>query len=123
MARLGSKDEQYIEIIRACLTALHENYLYEKGLFRTNSSMTDVRLLRSQIQVDGFIPRSRIDPDPHVIVGVLHSSLKDLSYSFTKEIYDSMLNVDMKGGTQESTTQSIRSWLVKLPLMRFELVS
>jgi len=83
----GSNDEA---IAMACISYLSERFLYEKGLFRSQASLTDVRLLHTKM-AQGDVNIVRSEPDPHIVTGLLQKTLKDMSPAAFGGVYDDIL--------------------------------
>lgn len=111
--RMMNNDDQYVQISSTCVSFLSERHVYEKGLFRTQASLTEVRALRTQM-MNGTLPRAQIDP--HLIVGVLQTSLKDMKHCLLEEIYGDILSLELN-------SEKMTSLVVKLPSIKLDLVS
>ena len=42
-------NERCLEICHACISYINDRFVFEKGLFRSPASLTDVRLLQTQM--------------------------------------------------------------------------
>jgi hypothetical protein len=83
-------NEQSIAIAMGCIAYLNERFLYEKGLFRSPASLTDVRLLHTKM-VQGDVSKVRNEPDPHIVTGLLQKTLKDMSPATFAGVYEDIL--------------------------------
>lgn len=70
----------------------------------------------------GDFARARDYTDPHVLTGVLTTSLQQIPDSLLSEVYDEVVSMDITEDYSQCRVL-ITSWLVKLSLKRFELVS
>ena len=52
-AVMKSVNERSLEICHSCICYLNDRFVYEKGLFRSPASLTDVRLLQKQMMFPG----------------------------------------------------------------------
>ena len=74
----SSGEQQSIAIAIGCIAYLNERFLYEKGLFRSSASLTDVRLLHTKM-MQGDVNKVRNETDPHVVTGLLQKTLKHVT--------------------------------------------
>ena len=117
-----ASDEQYIRVCQGCVTHLSDRFVYEKGLFRTHASMTDIRVLKRQLLVDANITsRIKSESDPHIVVGVIQCCLKEMSSCLLVDVYEEILRVDVSDSI-ESNIANITAWVVQIPSPKFELV-
>ena len=63
----------------------------------------------------------RSESDPHIVTGVLQKTLKEMTPSPLHGVYDGILATDISEDSNLSRT-NVRSWLVKVPLDRFQMV-
>lgn len=92
-------------MIRFCISYLYDKFANERGLFRSTVSLTDVRLLQSQI-VENGPSKYREDLDPHLVAEVLHTSLKDLKPTLLNEVYQDILETGKNNTSINTTEQS-----------------
>lgn len=114
------KDEQCQQVAEICITALSERFAAEKSLFVSSSSLTDVRILKAQL-FNGTIGKIRSEPDPHKIVGVLLSCLKDMPTPLLADVYESVISMDFIED-KESNKINIWAWIINIHPSRFETV-
>ena len=86
----SSGEQPQIAIAVGCISYLNERFLYEKGLFRSSSSLTDVRLLHTKM-MQGDVNKVRSETDPHVVTGLLQKTLKDMSPAAFAGVYEDIL--------------------------------
>ncbi|RYH00048.1 hypothetical protein EON65_49740 [archaeon] len=98
-------EEQCYDVIRFCISYLYDKFANERGLFRSTVSLTDVRLLQSQI-VENGPSKYREDLDPHLVAEVLHTSLKDLKPTLLNEVYQDILETGKNNTSINTTEQS-----------------
>jgi hypothetical protein len=49
-----SANDRAMEICHSCISYLNDRFVFEKGLFRSPASLTDVRLLQTQMMYQGY---------------------------------------------------------------------
>lgn len=86
----SSGEQPSIAIAIGCIAYLNERFLYEKGLFRSSASLTDVRLLHTKM-MQGDVNKVRSETDPHVVTGLLQKTLKDMSPAAFSGVYEDIL--------------------------------
>lgn len=87
-----ANDECY-EICKLCCSYLNDGFSSEKGLFRTNLSQTDVRVLQSQLANNpNSVNRIKEESDPHLVAEVLLVCFRDMVYPLFYEVYDDIVN-------------------------------
>ena len=86
----SSGEQQSIAIAIGCIAYLNERFLYEKGLFRSSASLTDIRLLHTKM-MQGDVNKVRNETDPHVVTGLLQKTLKDMSPAAFAGVYEDIL--------------------------------
>ena len=86
----SSGEQPSIAIAIGCIAYLNERFLYEKGLFRSSASLTDVRLLHTKM-MQGDVNKVRSETDPHVVTGLLQKTLKDMSPAAFAGVYEDIL--------------------------------
>lgn len=79
-----STNDRAMEICHSCISYLNDRFVFEKGLFRSPASLTDVRLLQTQMMYQGS---ASIIPDHHL------STFKKLN-SCRKQMSDSFLTIN-----------------------------
>ena len=52
-AATRTANERCMEICHSCISYLNDRFVFEKGLFRSPASLTDVRLLQTQMMYQG----------------------------------------------------------------------
>jgi hypothetical protein len=135
-------DDALLEVCGFCITYLHDRYSNERGLFRFAVSQTDVRFL--QLEINQKKVSYRDDFDPHLVAEVLQTSLKDLDYPLTNEVYQDILNtgieitssiishfilydlsyvLDLQQNDYITNKANIQLWLQKMPEKKRSLVS
>jgi hypothetical protein len=112
--------DQCILISQSCISYLNERFVFEKGLFRSPVSLTDVRLLQTEM-IQGSMFKLRKESDPHIVTGVLQKTLKEMVPPTFYEAYEDIIATEISEDSNFSRL-AIRSWLVKLPQERLELV-
>lgn len=114
-------EEQYVLVCNLCIAQLADRFMYEKNLFRSQASMTDVRAVKVTLLADGNPQRIKSEQDSAIIVGVLQCCLKEMPFSLFHEVYEDAVRVDMND-TMEEVRSAISSWITSIPTARFELV-
>ncbi len=123
MSQSSSNDELCIRVCQACVGHLSDRFVYEKGLFRTLASMTDIRVLKRQLMMDSnMTSRIKSESDPHIVVGVIQSCLKEMSVCLLNEVYEDIMRIDVSDSI-ENNIANVASWIVQLPPLKFELVT
>jgi hypothetical protein len=54
-ATTRTANERCMEICHSCISYLNDRFVFEKGLFRSPASLTDVRLLQTQMMYQGSL--------------------------------------------------------------------
>ena len=54
-ATTRTANERCMEICHSCISYLNDRFVFEKGLFRSPASLTDVRLLQTQMMYQGSV--------------------------------------------------------------------
>lgn len=90
--KMKPSDEQCLEVCKFCVNYLNEKYSFEKNLFRSGVSQTDVRTLQAQLIQQTGSNKIRNEPDPHLTAEVLITTLKDMRFPLFFEVYDDVLS-------------------------------
>jgi hypothetical protein len=112
-------DDRYIDICQCCITAITDKFTYTSNLFDMMAPLTEVREVFQSNHL-GLLSQFGDINDAHMIVGILTQSLKEMKLPCLYEIYDDILTTVVDDDVTHCINV-IRSWIIKLPIARFEL--